>query len=139
MTLAITVTHEGGRKVDARIGEFVVRTDQSREGGGEGSAPEPYMLFLASLAACAGIYVVGFCEARSIPTGSIRIVQDHDFDEKTGRLLAVRMAVEVGPEFPAKYVQAIARVASMCAVKRTIDNPPEFTVETRITSQPSHP
>jgi putative redox protein len=124
------VTHEGGKKVDARVGEFIVRTDQAKDEGGDGSAPEPFMYFLASVAACAGIYVVGFCEARGIPTEGIRVVQDHDFDEKTGRLAGVRMRIEVPEGFPEKYHKAVARVAGLCAVKKVIESPPEFSIET---------
>jgi ribosomal protein S12 methylthiotransferase accessory factor len=130
MALEIVVTHEGGKKVDARVEGFEIETDQAKESGGDGSAPEPFVYFLASLATCAGIYVVGFCEARDIPTEGIRILQDHTFDEKTGKLLAVSLTVEVPESFPAKYHKAVARVAGMCTVKRVIENPPEFTVET---------
>ena len=132
MALEIVVTPEGGKKIDARFSGFTVHTDQSREGGGEGSAPEPFMYFLASLATCAGIYVVGFCQARDIPTDGIRLVQGHEFDEKTHRLTRVRIDVEVPPGFPDKYVKALERVASQCTVKRTIENPPEFVVEARV-------
>ncbi len=132
MSLDIVVTPEGGKKVDARFLGFTVHTDQSREGGGEGSAPEPFMYFLASIATCAGIYVVGFCQGRDIPTDGIRLVQRHEFDEKTGRLTSVKLDVEVPPTFPAKYVKALERVASLCTVKRTIENPPSFEVEARV-------
>jgi ribosomal protein S12 methylthiotransferase accessory factor len=134
MALTITVTHEGGKKVDARVEGFTIRTDQMKESGGEGSAPEPFMHFLASIATCAGIYVVGFCEARDIPLDGIRLVQDHDFDEKTGRLLGVRLVIEVPETFPEKYHKALARVAGLCAVKKVMENPPAFDIETRVTS-----
>jgi ribosomal protein S12 methylthiotransferase accessory factor len=132
MALEITVTHEGGKRIDARFLGFTVHTDQSPDGGGEGSAPEPFMYFLASLATCAGIYVVGFCRARDIPTDGIRLVQDHSFDEKTGRLIAVKLTITVPTSFPEKYVKALERVASICTVKRTIENPPEFMIESRV-------
>jgi putative redox protein len=45
----IIVTFPGGKRVDAQAGEFTLRTDQSRDHGGDGSAPEPFTLFLASL------------------------------------------------------------------------------------------
>ena len=47
----------------------------SAKAGGNGSAPPPFDLFLASLATCAGIYVLGFCEKRSIPHDGIRLEQ----------------------------------------------------------------
>ena len=63
----MTVGFPGGKRVDASYGGFEIRTDQCVDSGGEGSAPEPYDYFLASLATCAGIYVLGFCQKRDIP------------------------------------------------------------------------
>jgi len=130
MAATITVTHGGGKKIDAAFGTFTVRTDQSRDGGGEGTAPEPFMYFLSSLATCAGIYVIGFCQARDIPTEGISLVQDHTFDEKTGKLLGVKIQIRVPEGFPEKYHNALARVAGLCAVKKVIESPPPFTIET---------
>src|SRR5690242_6208835 len=54
----IEVSFPGGKRVDARVGSFVVHTDQPADQGGEGGAVSPFDLFLASLATCAGIYVL---------------------------------------------------------------------------------
>jgi ribosomal protein S12 methylthiotransferase accessory factor len=83
MTEAIQVSFPGGKRVDAQVGAFTIRTDQPTEGGGEGSAPAPYDLFLASLATCAGIYVLGFCQARGIPTDGLALTQRHELDPDT--------------------------------------------------------
>jgi ribosomal protein S12 methylthiotransferase accessory factor len=134
MALEIQVTHGGGKKIDAQVSGFTIHTDQSPKGGGEGSAPEPFVLFLSSLATCAGIYVVGFCQARNIPTEGIRLVQDHDFDPKTGKLAKISLRVELPPDFPEKYRDAVARAAASCTVKKTLETPPEMVVESRVVS-----
>lgn len=130
MALTIEVSHAGGKKIDARFGKFTVNTDQSKEGGGEETAPEPFAYFLASLATCAGIYVIGFCQKREIPTDGIRLTQDHRFDEQTGKLLGIELRIEVPPSFPEQYRPALERVAAKCTVKKVIENPPEFAIET---------
>ncbi len=48
------VTFPGGVKVDTTFREFTIRTDQPVRDGGENTAPSPFILFLASLATCAG-------------------------------------------------------------------------------------
>jgi len=53
------ISFGGGKKVNADYRGFTIQTDQSVNGGGEESAPEPFALFLASIGTCAGIYV--FC------------------------------------------------------------------------------
>ena len=124
----IRISFPGGKRVDATFDGQVVQTDQSPAHGGEGSAPEPFQLFLASLATCAGIYVLGFCQARSIPSDGIEIVQHHDFDAESGRLTRVSIGISVPADFPTKYVPALERVAAKCAVKRVIESPPEFEI-----------
>src|SRR5205085_1350392 len=57
-TMELTVYFPGQKKVEVAVGPFVVHTDQSIAHGGEGTAPEPFTLFLASLGACAGVYVL---------------------------------------------------------------------------------
>ena len=47
----------GGKQVLADYEGFTIRTDQPVKDGGEGSAPEPFSLFLASLGTCAGQFV----------------------------------------------------------------------------------
>ena len=55
----MVVSFPGGKRVDAHYNGYHNETDQSPKYGGEGTAPEPYDLFLASMATCAGIYVLG--------------------------------------------------------------------------------
>ena len=122
----------GDARVDAHFGPYTVMTDQPPAGGGSASAPAPYLLFLASLGTCAGIYVLGFCNQRQLPTEGIRIIQRTETDRTTGRLEKLDLEIQVPPDFPEKYYQALVRSAEQCKVKQTIDNPPKFNVYTRV-------
>jgi ribosomal protein S12 methylthiotransferase accessory factor len=128
------VSFPGGKRVNASYDGFEIATDQAVDSGGEGSAPEPYDYFLASLATCAGIYVLGFCQKRDIPYDGISLSQSWEREEKTKRLSNVRIAIEVPAGFPEKYHRALVRAASQCSVKKTLENPPEFFVETAVNS-----
>ena len=134
MSSQMTVTFPGGKCVNATFDGFEIATDQSEKYGGEGAYPEPFQYFLASLATCAGIFVLGFCQKRNIPHDGIRLVQSWDHDEKTHLLTTVRIAIEVPADFPEKYHAALVRAASQCTVKKTIESPPEFVVETVVNS-----
>jgi ribosomal protein S12 methylthiotransferase accessory factor len=125
----ISVTFPGGKRVDAAFGDRVVATDQSPAHGGEGSAPEPFELFLASLATCAGIYVLGFCQARGIPTDGIRVEQHAAFDEAGKVLTDVIIDVHLPDTFPEKYRTAVVAAANNCKVKKVIASPPRFEVK----------
>jgi len=43
------ITFPGGKKVNADFNGFTHNTDQAVTSGGEGTAPEPFTLFLASI------------------------------------------------------------------------------------------
>lgn len=129
MSGEIVVGFPGGRRVNAQIRGFEVATDQQPEYGGDGSAPEPFELFMVSLATCAGIYAHSFCKKRDIPTDGLRVVQTWETDPETRRLTTVTIRVETPPEFPEKYRGAIERSVDQCAVKKAIFDPPEFIVD----------
>ena len=126
----IVVTFPGGARVDAQVGQHTVRTDQPPRGGGEDSASAPFSLFLASIATCAGIYVLGFCRQRDLPTDAIKLVQRIEVDPRTGMVGQIGIDVQVPPDFPEKYHEALIRAASQCAVKKHLEHPPAFEVKT---------
>ena len=132
MSDEMIVSFPGGKRVDATFDGFRVETDQSEKNGGEASAPEPFALFLASLATCAGIYVLGFCQKRDIPTDGVRLVQRLERDAE-GKIVKIAISIEVPPSFPDKYHDALVRVAAKCAVKKMMETPPEFAIETVVT------
>lgn len=131
----IHITFPGGAKVDAAFGAHVVHTDQLPAHGGLGSAPEPYELFLASLASCAGVYILKFCEARHIPTQGIGVVQRHQFNERDHRLERVELELTLPASFPEKYRSAVAAAAASCRVKKTLLAPPEVVVTTTLAAR----
>ncbi len=121
----------GGAKVDAHFGEFTLHTDQPVMGGGDGSAPTPFDTFLASIGTCAGIYVLGFCQQRGLPTEGIRIVERVMRDPFTGMVGKVDLEIQAPASFPEKYLPSLVRSAELCAVKKHIEKPPEFGVFTK--------
>jgi ribosomal protein S12 methylthiotransferase accessory factor len=128
MSSEMIVTLPGGKRVDTKIGNHVIRTDQPASNGGEDTAPSPFDLFLAAIGTCAGIYVAGFCQKRGLPTEGIRLRQRNHFHPETGVLARVELDVEVPPSFPEKYLDALVRVADQCAVKKAIQAQPVFEV-----------
>ena len=126
----ILVNFPGGARVDAHFDGFTVQTDQPIQAGGEDSAPSPFSLFLASLATCAGIYVLGFCRQRNLPTEGIQILQRMEKDPVSGMVTRVDLDIQVPASFPEKYRPSLVRSAELCAVKKHIENPPQFNITT---------
>ena len=129
--MEIRVTFPGGKRVDAELeGKgLVVRTDQARDNGGEGAAPEPYQLFLASIATCAGAYVLSFCQERGLSTDGITLVQRQEYDDSGKKLTKVKITIGLSAEFPEKYRRALVHAVNLCAVKRAVTDPPQFEIE----------
>ncbi len=122
------ITFPGGLKVDALYKGFTIHTDQSKKDGGDASSPAPFDLFLASIATCAGIYVLRFCQKRNIDTQGLKLFFKKEVDIELKMISKITMDIQVPPEFPAKYHSAVIKAVNLCSVKNHIINPPEFQI-----------
>lgn len=129
--MEMVIDFPGGAKVDAHFDPFTVKTDQPPKGGGESSAPTPFDIFLSSIGTCAGIYVLGFCRQRNLPTDGIHIIQRTHPNPVTGLIEKVELEIQVPPSFPKQYYSALIRSAELCKVKKTLEQPPQFEILTK--------
>jgi len=127
--MEIAVTLNGEKKVSARIKEFDIVTDQPQRSGGGGTAPAPFDLFLASIATCAGYYVLDFCQARKISTETVKLFMRTERNEEKRMIDKITIEVQLPADFPEKYKESLINVANLCLVKKSIVNPPEFIVD----------
>ncbi len=125
--MEMLIDFPGGARVDAHFGPFTVKTDQPPAA----TAPTPYATFLASIGTCAGIYVLGFCQQRGLPTDGMRIIQRMHSNPFTGMVEKIDLEIQLPPSFPEKYKEAVIRAADLCAVKKHFENPPQFEITTR--------
>lgn len=128
--MEMRIRFPGGRKVNAEFNGFIHQTDQPLESGGGGTAPAPFDLFTASLGTCAGIYVLDFLRRRDLDTEGLEIVQRHEWNPDTGHLDRVVMIIHLPEGFPERYRKAVVHAAGLCAVKKHLENPPQFHIET---------
>lgn len=126
--MEMLIDFPGGSRVDAHFRGHTIATDQPPAD----SAPMPFEVFLASIGTCAGIYVLGFCRQRSLPTEGIRIVQRNHTNAMNGMVDEIELEIQVPPTFPAQYYDALVRSAELCKVKKTLENPPAFDVKTKV-------
>ncbi len=134
---SIKVSFPGGKRVDAKIGEFDIQTDQSIKSGGEASAPEPFDLFLASIATCAGIYALGFCQSRDISSEGMSLSMEYERDDQKKLITRMILHLDLPADFPEKYRPGVIRAMEQCAVKKHILDAPEFVIDTRLASSNS--
>ncbi|PKP49798.1 MAG: osmotically inducible protein OsmC [Bacteroidetes bacterium HGW-Bacteroidetes-11] len=122
------ITFEGKKKIIADFNGHRIVTDQPVRAGGDGSAPAPFDLFLASIGTCAGIYVKSFCDQRGISTEGISLEQEMKFNSETHLISELEIRIILPESFPDKYKDAVVNSANLCAVKRHLHNPPEMSV-----------
>ena len=126
----VEVSFPDGKKIDAKIGEFTINTDQAIANGGDESAPEPFQLFLASIATCAGIYALSFCQSRNIRLDGMSLSIECDWDEDKKRYPKMSIDLRLPEGFDEKYREAVARSMDLCSVKKHMMDPPEFEITT---------
>lgn len=125
--MEMLIDFPGGARVDAHFGPFTVATDQPPSA----SAPTPFAVFLSSIGTCAGIYVLGFCRQRNLPTEGIQIIQ-RIHSSFSGMVEKIDLEIQVPASFPEKYRDSLIRSAELCAVKKHLENPPTFEVTTKV-------
>jgi putative redox protein len=124
--MEMIIDFPGGSRVDAHFGSFTIPTDQPPVA----SAPTPFAVLLSSIGTCAGIYVLGFCRQRGIPTDGIQIVQRIHSNPSNGMVEKIDLEIQVPSNFPDKYRDSLIRSAELCAVKKHLENPPQFEITT---------
>lgn len=120
------ITFEGNKKVNASLNGQVIPTDQPAQGGGDGSAPAPFDLFLASIGTCAGIYVKNFCDQRGLSAENIKIIQKLNYNRHKRLIDQIELEIQLPEDFPDKYKEAVIKSADLCAVKRHLQEAPEI-------------
>ena len=118
----------GGQKVDASFNGFKINTDQPKKSGGEGTAPDPFSLFLSSIGTCTGIYVLRFCQERKLPSEDLKLTLEAHWNETLKLVDTIELTIKTGESFPDKYKNALIKVAKLCTVKRTLETPPSINL-----------
>ena len=125
--MELLIDFPGESRVDAHFGKFTVATDQPPVA----SAPSPFDLFLSSIGTCAGIYVLGFCRQRGLPTENMRIIESVHSNPSNGMVEKIDLEIQLPPDFPEKYRDSLIHSAELCKVKKHFENPPQFDITTK--------
>ena len=105
--MEMEISFPGGKRVTSTYKGFRVETDQPKSEGGDGTAPEPFDLFLSSIGTCAGVYIAYFCESRSISTEGIAMSLSFEKNERSHLMEKIILDIQLPPEFPEIYRKAV--------------------------------
>lgn len=137
--MELSIRFPGALAVDAVFDGHTVHTDQPEQVGGGGSAPSPFDLFLASIGTCAGFYALRFCQARGLPTDGMALKLTAERDPAVKRVTHIEIEIDLPPDFPPHYREAIVRATDQCSVKKHLLDPPKIEVITRPSLPESRP
>lgn len=128
MSFDIDVSFSGGKRVSARVGRHVIVTDEPYELGGEDKFPAAYDLYLAALATSAGVYALGYLQARQLPTDGLQVRQRVDNDPRSQTPKNVRIELVLPRGVSEKHHDAILRAVGHCRVMQAMSNAPHVSV-----------
>jgi ribosomal protein S12 methylthiotransferase accessory factor len=120
------INFPGGKKVDINYKDFIIRTDQPIKNGGENTNPEPFSLFIASIGACIGFYILSFCQERNIHTKKMKLLLQTKKNNQTNMIEQIDINIIIQKNFPEKYIKTMIKVANLCTVKKHLENPPDI-------------
>lgn len=127
--MEMQINFPGGKKVDVNYKDFVIKTDQPPSNGGDGLYPDPFSLFLSSIGACAGFYVLSFCQSHGIETKNIKLSLNFEKDPETKMVAEINISIHLPPDFPEKYRTAVIKAADVCTVKKHLFSPPKILID----------
>ena len=116
------VSFPGNKKVDVAFKDFEIKTDQPVKYGGDDTAPDPFSIFLSSLAACAGFFAKSFCDTRKLDTAGMHLGLDATFKKEQKHMETVSITLYVNQQFPEKYIKSVIKAMDGCAVKNQLSS-----------------
>jgi putative redox protein len=96
---------------------------------GLGPLPAPPVLFLGSLAACAGVFAVEYLRTRGLPFEGLRITAEAEHAEEPRRLASCRVQVILPSSVEARHLAPLGRAVDLCTLKNTLVHPPAVRTE----------
>lgn len=126
--MEIKMSFHGNKKVNANFDGFSVATDQPKGAGGDGTAPSPFDLFLASLGTCTGFFALSFCQKRGISMEGLELTQNAEWDDTKHLMTKISLHIKLPADFPEKYRDGLIKAVNLCTVKRHLHEPPEMEV-----------
>ena len=129
---------ESGFRTEINADGHPLAADEPNSVGGDDTAPTPYGLLSAALAACSSMTVRMYADRKGLPLESVTVSVSHgkvhaedcvQCETKTGRIDRFEKTVEVEGSLDQSQRQRLLEIADRCPVHRTLHS--EVLIETR--------
>lgn len=117
-----------GAKIATNIeGKFDILNDQPQPYG-EDTAPAPFDVFLAGVAACTAYFAQRYCRKWNLSHEGISVELEPVFNAQHA-LTDVKLKLKVPASFPQEHHQGLMRNAGACPVKKALESPPSISLD----------
>ena len=102
------------------MGKHRLTIDKPRYDGGHDRGPTPIELFISSLGTCVAMVISTYCEEHNIDATDLEVEIRYDTDARQTQITDIAVNIEIPYGDIQDREQAIARVAKLCSVHKTI-------------------
>jgi ribosomal protein S12 methylthiotransferase accessory factor len=113
-------------------GAYTIVLDGRPVAPGGGPLPDPPVLFLGGLGACAGLYAVRYLQARGLPFAGLRVRTESTYVDNPRRLGDVRIKVLLPAPVEDRHIGPLQRSIELCTLKNSLACPPNVATELAI-------
>ena len=96
---------------------------------GPGPLPAPPVLFLGSIAACAGAFAVEYLRARNLLFAGLRVSAEATHADEPRRLSGLKVQVTLPSVVEQRHMAPLRRAIDLCTLKNTLAHPGEVATE----------
>lgn len=116
------IKYGGGKKFFAQNRQHKVTIDQPEKFGGTEQGPTPTELFIDSIGACVGVYVISYCKATGINAEGLTINVDweKELKEKPYHIKNIDVRINLPNADVGARKAALLKVAESCLIHQTI-------------------
>lgn len=124
------VRYSGGKNFKAHNRKHVITIDLPEDSGGKDKGPTPPELFIDSLAACIGVYVIGYCRKTGLDTEGlgIKVAWEKELAERPYRIKKIDVKISLPKADVGARKEALLKVAESCLIHETLKKRPEVGI-----------
>ncbi|NIM04768.1 MAG: OsmC family peroxiredoxin [Armatimonadetes bacterium] len=128
---SMVVDYKGGHRFRTDVRGHEIVSDQP-PGKGEDTGPTPPELFISSLGACIGVYMVFFAERHNISLEGMKVEMKWEKEQNPPRIEKIQAKIILPSGVPKRYREPLHKSAICCLLHNTINHTPHIEIDMSI-------
>ena len=118
------IKYEGGKRFCAQNRQHKVTIDQPEKFGRTEQGATPTELFIDSIGACVGVYVISYCKSVGLNTEglTIKVEWEKELKEKPYHIKTINVKIDLPNADIGPRKAALLKVAESCLIHQTMKN-----------------